>query len=181
MEEDVTKHAEFPENGVFDLGPLPSSKYKICGESEQMDGGAENNMMMMRPRFAVRGPSGCGPSGWGQSRPWANESFSSEQPGPSNPLLRKKPKYDSSYLKRTIPYVSLTTDASGRNICVDTIMSNVYIRIADDNVCAQTILADIAMKSGAEENELTLLDSKFIPVTDDGDKGEHKHYHQLNL
>ena len=48
------------------------------------------------------------------------------QPGPSNALLRKRPKYDSC-LKRTIPYVSLATDSSGRNMCVDTIISNVYI------------------------------------------------------
>lgn len=124
----------------------------------------------MRPRFQVRGPGAS--SGWGQSRPWASESFYSNdsQPGPSNALLRKRPKYDSC-LKRTIPYVSLATDSSGRNMCVDTIISNVYIRIPDDNVCTQAILSDIAPKISAEERELTLLDSKFVPVTDDDDKG----------
>ncbi len=143
---------------------MPGSKYKVCGEPmvmEQADG-AET---LMRPRFTARGPGTS--SGWGQPRPWASESFSSDQPGPSNALLRKKPKYDSC-LKRTIPYVSLATDSSGRNICVDSI---VYIRIPDDNVGTRSILGDIASKIGTEENELILLDSKFVPITDDEDKG----------
>ena len=69
-------------------------------------------------------------SGWGQQRPWASES---DHAGPSNYLLRKKP--NESCLKRTIPYVSLATDSSGRNVCVDSIISNVYIKIPDENVC----------------------------------------------
>lgn len=123
----------------------------------------------MRPRFSLRGPGT--PSGWGQPRPWANENFSRDQPGPSDALLRKKPKYDSC-LKRTIPFVSLATDASGRNICVDSIITNVYIRIPDGNVNTQSILNEISSKTSNEENDLILLDSKFVPVTDDdGEKG----------
>ena len=79
-------------------------------------------------------------------------------------------KYDSC-LKRTIPYVSLCSDSSGRNICVDSIITNVYIRIPDDNVGTRSILGDVASKIGAEENDLILLDSKFVPITDDDDKG----------
>lgn len=124
----------------------------------------------MRPRFVVRGPGVTSGHGWGQPRPWASESFPSDQPGPSNTLLRKKPKYDSC-LKRTIPYVSLATDSSRRSICVDSIVSNVYIKIPDDNVCTQAILSDIAAKIGTDDKDLTLLNSKFVPVTDDDDKG----------
>ena len=58
-------------------------------------------------------------------------------------------------------------------MCVDSIVSNVYVKIPDDNVCTQTILRDIAAKIGTDEKELTLLDSKFVPVTDDDDKGLH--------
>ena len=169
MEEDITNNAEFPDNGVFDLGHMPGSKYKVCGETstvEQLDG-TEN---AMRPRFVVRGPGVTSGHGWGQPRPWASESFSSDQPGPSNALLRKKPKYDSC-LKRTIPYVSLAMDSSGRSMCVDSIVSNVYVKIPDDTVCTQAILSDVAAKIGADDKELTLLDSKFVPVTDDDDKG----------
>ena len=51
-------------------------------------------------------------------------------------------------------------------MCVDTIISNVYIKIPDNNVCTQAILSEI----GTDEWELTLLDSKFVPVTDDDNK-----------
>ena len=57
-------------------------------------------------------------------------------------------------------------------MCVDSITSNVYIKIPDDNVCTQAILCDIASKISSSERELTLLESKFVPVTDD-DKGEY--------
>lgn len=146
------------------LGTCPVQS-TVCGESvEQLDG-TEN----ARPRFVIRGPGVTSGHGWGQPRPWVGESFSNDQPGPSNALLRKKPKYDSC-LKRTIPYVSLATDSSGKSVCVDSTVSNVYIKIPDD-VCTQTILSDIAAKIGADDKELTLLDSKFVPVMDDDDKG----------
>ena len=164
LEEDMTNHAEFPENGLFNLGSLHGSKYKVCGEPMEQADGRETPI---RPRFALRTSSG-----WGQPRPWASENLSSNQPGPSSALLRKKPKYESC-LKRTIPYVSLATDSSGRSICVDSIITNVYIKIPDDNVSTQTVLTEIACKINSDENELVLLDSKFIPVTDDDDKGQN--------
>ena len=46
-----------------------------------------------------------------------------------------------------------------------------YVKIPDDNVCTQAILSDIAAKIGTDDKELTLLDSKFVPVTGDGNKG----------
>lgn len=158
LEEDVTKNAEFATDGLFNLGPIPGSKYKICGEQVESD----NLETPMRPRFAFRAPV---TAGWSQTRPWANEN----QPGPSDALLRKKPKYDSC-LKRTIPFVSLATDSSGRNICVDSIVTNVYIRIPDDNVSTQSILSEVSSKI-CEESDLVLLDSKFVPITDEAEKG----------
>ena len=56
-------------------------------------------------------------------------------------------------------------------MCVDSI-SNIYVKIPDD-MCTQAILCDIASKISSSERELTLLDSKFVPVTDDDDKGEY--------
>ena len=116
---------------------------------EQLDG-AEN---AMHPRFNVHGPGIRSGYGWGQPRPWVSESFSSDQPSSSNALLRK------------------TTDSSGRSMCVDSIVSNVYVKIPDDSVCTQAIPSDIAAKIGTDDKDLTLLDSKFVPVTDDDDKG----------
>lgn len=148
---------------MFDLGLIPGCKYKVCGESME----TESTDTLIRPRFSTRGPITSTPSGWGQPRLWANESLS-DQPGPSSALLRKKPKYES----RTIPYTSLATDSSGRNICIDSIIANVYIRIPDDKVSTKTILSELGSKISAEENELVLLDSKFVPVTDDDEKGK---------
>ena len=34
-------------------------------------------------------------------------------------------------------------------------------------LCTQAILSDLAAKIGTDDKELTLLDSKFVPVTDD--------------
>ena len=167
LEEDITNHAEFPDNGLFNLGSLPGSKYKVCGEP--IPELADSGETPMRSRFTPRPPSTL--TGWGQPQPWANENLSGDQPGPSNALLKKKPKYESC-LKRTIPYVSLATDSSGRSICVDSIITNVYIKIPDSNVNTQTILSDVASKISTDENELVLLDSKFVAITDDDDKGE---------
>ena len=66
LEEDVTNNAEFPDSGIFELGHMPGSKYKVCGESmeQSQTDGAES---AMRPRFQIRGPGV--PSGWGQPRP----------------------------------------------------------------------------------------------------------------
>lgn len=52
-------------------------------------------------------------------------------------------------------------------MCVDSIISNVEF------LCTQAIHCDIASKMGSNERELTLLDSKFLPVTDGEDKGEY--------
>ena len=66
----------------------------------------------------------------------------------------------------------LAMDGSGRNICVHSIITNVYIKIPDDNVTIQNILSEVALKISCEGGEMTLLDSKFAPLTDDEDKGQ---------
>ena len=52
-------------------------------------------------------------------------------------------------------------------MCVDSIISNVYIKIPDSNVSLQTILSEVAAKIGESPNDLILLDSKFIEIGDD--------------
>lgn len=125
---------------------------------------------MMRPRFHVCSP--VVPSstavGWGQShpRPWV-----SDEPGPSTMTsAKKKPKYES-FLKRTIPFVSLSMN--GKNMCVDSIISNTYIKIAEDNVSPQAIVAEVAAKISVSEDELILLDPKFVPLTDADNPGSY--------
>lgn len=56
-------------------------------------------------------------------------------------------------------------------MCVDSIISNIYVRIPDDAISTQAILSEVAAKTSTDERELTLVDSKFVPITDDDDKG----------
>ena len=73
-------------------------------------------------------------------------------------------------MKKTIPFVSLSLDLSGRNIIVDNTINNVYIKIPENTVSVESILAAIAAKIGCEVTELVLLDVKFIEISND--KGE---------
>ena len=119
----------------------------------------------MRPRFNIRSPIvPCSSTevGWGHPRPWA-----SDEPGPST-SVRKKPKYES-FLKRTISFVSLSMN--GKNMCVDSIISNSYIKIVESEVSPQAIIAEVAAKISVAEDELILLDSKFVPLTDADNTG----------
>ena len=154
MEEDITNNAEFPDNGVFDLGHMPGSKYKDC-------------------TWRISGTIGwcrkCYVSSlcclWTCSNEWPWMGATTARPWVIN-LVQVMLCFERSHscLKRTIPYISLATDSSG-SMCVDSIVSNVYINISDD-VYTQAILSDIAAKIGTDK-DLTLLNSKFVPVTDD--------------
>ncbi len=47
------------------------------------------------------------------------------------------------YWKRTIPYVSLGIEGgNGRNLCVDTIIRNLFLKLPESTVSAATILAE---------------------------------------
>ena len=83
------------------------------------------------------GPGGPGHSVW----PWQQQQHESDvQMGPGWSSKRQKTvPYESSLF----PYVSLCLDESGRNICVDTIISNVYIKIPDSSVSLQGILNEV--------------------------------------
>ena len=76
------------------------------------------------------------------------------------------------FLKRSIPFASLCLDQTNRNIMIDSIVSNVYIKIADSAVSGQTILSEVATKIGCEATELVILDSKLVEVSDD--KGKNR-------
>ena len=54
-----------------------------------------------------------------------------------------------------------------KNVCVDTITSNVYIKIPDSNVSLQGILNEVAAKIGEPPADFILLDSKLIEIGDD--------------
>ena len=50
---------------------------------------------------------------------------------------------------------------------MDTIISNVYVKIPDSSVSLQGILNEVAGKIGEPPTDLILLDSKFIEIGDD--------------
>ena len=59
LEEDGIANTKFPNNGVFDLGAIPGTKYKVSGEHEV-------TTVAVEPRQL---PPSTG-TGWGPSRPW---------------------------------------------------------------------------------------------------------------
>ena len=87
-------------------------------------------------------------------------------------MRQKTMLYESSF-KRSFPYVSLCLDESGRNICVDTIIFNVYIKIPDSSVSLQSIMNEVAGKIGEPPTDLILLDSRFIEIGDDSTYNIH--------
>ena len=103
---------------------------------------------------------------WSVPRPWQQQPEVNQGAGPSSRKKSSSVHYESS-LKRSIPHVSLSLDDSGKNICVDSIISNVYIKIPDSNVSLQTILSEVAAKIGESPSDLILLDSKFVEIGDD--------------
>lgn len=113
------------------------------------------------------------PRPWSITRPWtgnAGQPSTSMQP---SALQNKRGAANQSYekfLKRSIPFVSLCLDQTSRNIVIDSIISNVYIKIADSSVSGQSILSAVASKVDCEATDLVILDVKFIEVSDDKGK-----------
>lgn len=112
---------------------------------------------------------------WSIPRPWSQAGASSSL-GPFSGIRSKRGHVLSpnqpyqTFLKKSIPFVSLCLDQSCRNIIVDSIINNVYIKIPDSSVSALGIISTMATKIGCEPNDLILLDVKFIEIADD--KGE---------
>lgn len=68
------------------------------------------------------------------------------------------------FLKRSIPFVSLCLDQTNRNIVIDSIISNVYIKIADSSVSGQALLSAVAAKVGCGTTDLVILDAVMTKV-----------------
>ena len=54
---------------------------------------------------------------------------------------------------------------------MDTIHSNEYVKIQDDNVSMEAILHEVGARIGLDAKELVLLDSKFMAISDDAEIG----------
>ena len=131
----------------------------MCGEA-QPEPPASLSPEPTRPQYT---PQTSSTSGWGTPRPCQAQAPRSE---PTRSLVR--PKYETSTFKRSIPFVTLCADQSGRNLSVDTFISNLYLKMPESEVSLDGILA---VASPLPIEQLILLDSGFLPVTG-GDKGD---------
>ena len=61
--------------------------------------------------------------------------------------------------------MSLSLDYA-KNIIVDSTNDNVYIKIPESSVSVAAIVSEINTKVSHQPEELIILDSKLIPVTD---------------
>ena len=73
----------------------------------------------------------------------------------------------TDYVKRTIPYVSLAVEPNGRNLHVEEVVSNLYIKVHEDSISAAIVIVEAAGKIGIELEQVVLLDSKFVQVDDE--------------
>lgn len=128
------------------------------------------------------------PRPWSITRPWASNTGQPSTPWTGSvgvqstssgtaPHVQNKrgglPLANQPYekfLKRSIPFISLCLDQTNRNIVIDSIINNVYIKIADSSVSGQAILSAVATKVGCEATDLIILDVKFVEVSDDKGK-----------
>lgn len=166
LEDEITKHDEFPLAGKF--GDLGYGRYEVCGDLSSEVDQVPRNVEGFTPQ-----PS---PRPWSITRPWTGNtgqsSTSLQLPAPGNKrgaTLMANQSYEK-FLKRNIPFVSLCLDQTSRNIVIDSIICNVYIKIADSAVSGQAILSAVATKVGCEATDLIILDVKFIEVSNDNGK-----------
>ena len=109
---------------------------------------------------------------WCVDQPWTAGDRSGKMPLKPTLTSKKAEKLTSEPLfRRTFPFVSLNLDKTQRNILVDTTEENVYIRVSERTLSVQTLLAEMGKGINVPEEELVILDSKCVPVTDD-DKGQ---------
>ena len=178
-------NAEFPEEGKFQLTPLPGNRYKVCGDPEEVQGVEDSHHMPSSVGSLSQCPSGSipGPStrGWSIPRPWMSTVHSGPMPFSSiaNPPKGKKIQSQGyePYLKRSIPLVTLSLDHTGKNIIIDSTNDNVYVKIPESSVSVPSILSEIGMKASIQPEELVILDSKFLPITDDKGQCEMLIFH----
>ena len=72
--------------------------------------------------------------------------------------------------KRSIPFVILGLDHTGKNIVIESAEENVYVKMPESKLSVPALLLVASTNSklgaGLTPDELTLLDSKLIPVSD---------------
>lgn len=81
---------------------------------------------------------------------------------------QQPPTSYKSNFKRCIPLVSLALDGTSRKaLIVESTDENVYVKLPESSVSLFAILSAIGHKVSIPPDDLILLDSKLIPVSDE--------------
>ena len=150
LEEEVTNNVELADtDGRFHASARNTGiRYKVCGESI---GESSNSQVWSTP------PSWTVPTRGRSSAPLPSPKRNVSEQSSSGVA--------ESTFKKCIPFVSLVLDGSGK-IVIESTDDNVYIKIPG-TVSTESILSAIAPKVSMAADDLIVLDSKFIPVTND--------------
>ena len=150
--------------------------YKVCGDPEEAQGNenphqilptpSSSGSMLHCPSSSMPGPS-TRSRGWSIPPPWMSAAG---HPGHSaNPPKGKnlQSRNYEPFLKRSFQFVTLSLDHTGKNITTQSTNENVYVKIPESSVSVPAILSEIALKVSIPSEDLVILDSKYIHVTDD--------------
>ena len=75
-----------------------------------------------------------------------------------------RPEHPVTMLKKTIQYVSLAIEPNGKSLCVEATHNNIFLKIAEEDLSPSSIIAEAARKIGLAQEQIVLLDSKFLRV-----------------
>ena len=128
-------------------------RYKVCGENETSIGESSNTVRQVWST----------PPSW--TVPTRGRSSAPLESPKRNISEQSSSGVAESTFKKCIPFVSLVLDGSGK-IVIESTDDNVYIKIPG-TVSTESILSAIAPKVSMVADDLIVLDSKFIPVTND--------------
>lgn len=159
---------EIPCDGTFNV---EGTAYKVVGTPvipsySFEDAGASSSGYPPYYAGVLAGPMGQGRLPQCSWKPWSG----SGSPAPPKPnMFSKKP---AAYLKKTIPLVIVGADDQKKQCIIDTV-ENVYIKIPEAEACTDFILNEFGkqLSPASSADELLLLDSKLLPITDSLSKG----------
>lgn len=179
-------------DGVFNLsvGPHQIPKYKVCGEDQltsqrnQQVPGQSTELVNQPPRYPVRPhfTPRRGSSNWNaefsslfnqrQLADMLNDQTAgvSSLSTPLSKRSRATGKTDS-FWKRTIPYVTLGIEGNGKSLFVESTEKNLFLKLPESQVSAASIVTAASSRISNLQDELLLLDSKFIPISTDDATG----------
>ena len=143
----------------------PLGNSEEVGESSSRDQPSLPSSSSQNPIMSQAG------AGWSFPIPWTPRQHQGRMPFSSNTSTSKKPQavpLAEPCLKRTIPFVTLSLDHTERNLQVESTEENVYVKIPESSVELASLLSEAGKSMSTEPEDLVILDSKLIPVSQEG-------------